>query len=377
MRVAIYVALLVACVAAAPDLTRAALASAAAVLLETLPYAAAAAMLRPLLGRLAPNVVAYAGCGCSTGPGARSIPAAFACAALFGPYVALARWMGAIAVSILQRGSPHRSEHDEPPLLGDLATIALAALLAGAMTVAAPMLALAHRSPLLQCISGVMLGFAAAPCALGGVALASALHAQSPLAAYTMLGVAGVIDLRVWWRARAPHVGGDRTTYATLALACAIVAYEHGASLIHPRMVPALWGCAVFGAYLAIRTKSISAPLQRFVAASLVAIALIGSPPPPPVTTEATLDTLYPGERIDFTGEYQRNAGVARVVRYAITCCRADARPVCIVLAHPIAVIPDAWLKVRGVVQRRGDELVLATTEIRQIAPPTDPFVYL
>jgi hypothetical protein len=114
MRVAIYVALLVACIAAAPELTRAALASAAAVLFETLPFTAAAALLAPLLGRFAPAVVAFAGCGCGPGPGARSIPAAVACAAVFGPHVALARWIAAIAVSSLQRDRVH-VEHDRVP----------------------------------------------------------------------------------------------------------------------------------------------------------------------------------------------------------------------------------------------------------------------
>jgi uncharacterized membrane protein YcgQ (UPF0703/DUF1980 family) len=118
-------------------------------------------------------------------------------------------------------------------------------------------------------------------------------------------------------------------------------------------------------------------PWQRLVAASVVAIVLLGSPPAPQITTEATIDTLYPGEPIDFTGEYQANAAGARVVRYAITCCRADARPVCIALAHPIAIRPDTWVNVHGIVQRRGDALVVATSSIRAVSPPTDPFVYL
>ncbi len=377
MRVAIYVALLVACIAAAPDLTRSALASGAAVLLETLPYAAAAAILRPLLGRFAPHVVSYAGCGCSVGAGARSIPSALACAAMFGPNVAFARWIAAIAVSALRRDSSHAHEHSDAPLISDLATLAPAAALAGAVNVAAPALALAHCSPVVQFIAGATFGFAAAPCALGGVALASALHAQSPIASYATLGVAGIIDLRVWWRAYAPHVNGDRVSYVILALASAIVAYQHGASLIHPRMTPALWGCAVFAIYLAIRSQSVAAPLQRFVATSLLATVLIGSPPPPEVTTEATIDTLYPGERIDFTGTYQTTAEGPQVVRYAITCCRADARPVCIQLAHPLAVTPKTWVNIRGVVQRRGDAFVVAARSAQAVAPPTDPFVYL
>lgn len=377
MRVAIYVALLVACIAAAPDLTRSALASAAAVLLETLPYAAVAAMLRPLLGRFAPHVAAYAGCGCSAGAGARSIPAAVACATIFGPYVALARWIAAIAVSVLLRDGSSAHEHDQAPLLSDLATLTPAALLAGALNVVASALPLAHGSTLLQFIAGAALGFVASPCALGGVALASALHSQSPLAAYAMLGVAGIIDLRVWWRARVSRGHNDRVTYGMLALACAIVAFQHGASLIHPRMTPALWACAAFMTYLAIRSRSIAAPMQRLVAVSLLVVVLIGSPPAPQLSTEATIETLYPGEQIDFTGEYQSLTDGARVIRYAITCCRADARPVCIVLARPLALARNTWVNVRGVVQWRGDALVVAASSLRTVAPPADPFVYL
>ena len=377
MRVAIYVALVVACVAVAPDVTRSALASAAAVLLETLPYAAASSALRPLLGRFAPHVLAYAGCGCSHGAGARSIPAAIACAAVFGPFVAVARWIAAIVVNTLRRNASHAHDRDDAPIVSDLTTLAPAAVLAGVINVAASALSLSHCSAPVQLIAGVTFGFIAAPCALGGVALASALHAQSPLASYAMLGVAGIVDLRVWWRPRTRRAYGDRATYAMLALSCAIVAYQHGASLIHPRLTLVLWGCTVYVLYLAIRSQSVTAPVQRLVAASLVAAVLTGSPPPPEITTEAAIDALYPGERIDFTGEYQTSANGARVVRYGITCCRADARPVCIPLANQLAIHRGAWVNVRGTVRRRGDALVVAASSIRQVAPPIDPFVYL
>lgn len=373
MRVAIYVALLVACIAVAPDTTRAAVASAAAVLFETLPYAAAAAILAPLLGRFAPTVVAYAGCGCGNGPGARSIPAAIACGALFGPYVALARWVGAIAVAALRRdGTVHEQAHGET-LLHDLAQIAPAALLAGVLNVAAPALALAHRSIGLQVVIGAVLGFAGAPCALGGVALASALRAQSPIASCVILCIAGIGDLRVWWSPPALHVRGDRATYAMLAVACSVIAYGHGAALVHPRMTMPLWGCAVLSAYLAFRSRGCGSAAQRVVAGLLVTTSILGSPPPPPIATEATLDTLYPGERIEFTGVYE----TPHLVRYAITCCRADAHPVAIVLAHRLDARAGSWLSINGVVRRQGDTLVVDADRIERVAPPADPFVYL
>ncbi len=378
MRAAIYVALLVACIAAAPEFTRAVLASAAAVLFEMLPYAAATAVLAPILGRFAGTVLAYAGCGCSSGPGARSIPAALACAMVFGPHVALARWLTAIGVAAV-RASPSAHEHRSAPLVHELATLAPAALFAGVLTVAAPSLAIGQRTPALQVVAGVLLGFFAAPCALGGIALASSLHAQSALATSAMLCVAGIVDVRVWWKSHASHARPDRTTYALLALACGIVAFQHGATLVHPRMTLPLCCCAAVCAILAFRRNIAAARLPRVIAAALVIVALLGSPPPPLVATEATLDTLYPGERVEFTGAYEPRAGRAQVVRYAITCCRADARPVGVELANApaISISPGMWISVRGVVQRRGDQLMLVAERITRVAPPADPFVYL
>ncbi len=377
MRAAIYVALLVACIAAAPELTRTVVASSAAVVFETLPYVAAATLLAPLFGRFAPSISAFAGCGCSNGPGARSIPAALACAALFGPYVALARWIAAAAVATVRGRSSCRNHDAGPPLLGDLAALAPAAVLAGVLNALAPAVALAHRSPLMQIAAGATLGFAATPCALGGIALASSLHAQSPLASAAMLCVAGILDLRVWWQPHFVRVRRDGATYAIIALACAIVAYEHGASLVHPRLTLPLWCAAAVCAHLALRSSNSAAASQRMFAALLAAVAFLGAPPPPYVATEATLDTIYPGERIDFTGAYEASTGAPHVIRYAITCCRADARPVGIALANDLRVVSGTWVNVVGVVRRHGDELVVAAARITQVAPPADPFVYL
>ena len=376
MRVAIYVAVLVACIAAAPELTRAALACAAAVLFETLPYAAAAAMLAPILGRFAPGVVGYAGCGCGAGPGARSIPATVACAAVFGPYVAFTRWIAAIAVSFAGRGRAHAG-HGRAPVLDDLAQLAPAALFSGVLTIATPALDIARWEPAFQILSGVVIGFAASPCALGGIAVASVLRAQSPLAAASMLCVAGIVDLRVWWKPHHIQLQRDRATYALLATACAVVAYEHGAMLVHPRMIVPLWACAVFCAYLALRSPNGAAASFRLAGALLLMVSLTGSPPPAASATEGAIDTLYPGENISFTGRYLADDNRPRLVRYAITCCRADARPVAIQLSQRARANSGDWLCVHGVVTRRGDALVVDAGGITVVAPPADPFVYL
>jgi hypothetical protein len=374
MRAAIYVALFVACAAAAPVQTRAVLESAASVLFETLPYVAGAALLRPMLGRFAPAALAFAGCGCGRGPGARSIPAAIAAAALFGPAVAGARFVGACVIARLRS---YDDEHDDASILADVTALALPALLCGILVSVAPLVDLSHQRSIVQLALGATLGFTAAPCALGGVALAAALRTQSPLASAAALAITGIVDMRVWWRAGHKHATPDRVAYALLAVACVVVAYRHGATLVHPRMTLPLWGSAIFFAILAARTPVLAAPTQRAIAAALISAAILGSTPPPATATATTLDDAYPGERVDFTGTYD-SSGVPRVVRYAITCCRADARPVTLRLARRINYDSGAWLHVSGSLSQtaRGD-LVLEPASVTRVATPVDPFVYL
>ena len=80
--------------------------------------------------------------------------------------------------------------------LGEFATLLPSALLAGAATQVAAAIDPAKLSPLLGAAAGALLGFAAAPCGLGAIAVAGALRAQAPIAAAAFLCVAGIIDLR-------------------------------------------------------------------------------------------------------------------------------------------------------------------------------------
>lgn len=114
-------------------------------------------------------------------------------------------------------------------------------------------------------------------------------------------------------------------------------------------------------------------PFVRAIALALVAVAVIGSPAPQDTANEATLAQLYPGERIDFTGVYEV-APSPRLVRFAITCCRADARPVSLPLARALSL--RGWVRLRGVVVRIHGELAVETDDARGIAPPSDPFIY-
>ena len=69
----------------------------------------------------------------------------------------------------------------------------------------------------------------------------------------------------------------------------------------------------------------------------MLAGVMVAAPPPAYTMTETTLTDLFPGERLDFTGRLARNGDSAALVRYAITCCRADATPVAVdsPLLHP------------------------------------------
>ncbi|MGC2407270.1 MAG: hypothetical protein WA431_12750 [Candidatus Cybelea sp.] len=64
------------------------------------------------------------------------------------------------------------------------------------------------------------------------------------------------------------------------------------------------------------------------------------------------------------------------MVRYAITCCRADAAPVAVRLDRTPRFPAGTWLRVEGSVENVNGELRLITTRIERITPPTDPFIY-
>src|SRR5271165_6598067 len=109
MRVAMYVAGALAFAALDPLRGQNALASAAGIILECLPYLCASAVLAPLLRIRARTLLAYAGCGCGTGPSARSIPAAIAVAWLFGPWIAFGRLIAASLIA--RRGAEDAHVH--------------------------------------------------------------------------------------------------------------------------------------------------------------------------------------------------------------------------------------------------------------------------
>ena len=377
MRTALYAAAALAVAAASsPSLLTGAVAAAASALLESVPFLLAGTVLQMLFRD--DRLVAYAGCGCVRGPSARSIPAAIATALVFGMWVALARFVAAsvVATIVARRSDSHVCGAQRPLLLDDLASLLVAALLAGCAT-QLPAYVDVHALPsAIALLAGVVLGFFAAPCALGAVAIAAALHARAPEAAAAFLCVAGIVDLRAVSDHRESRTGADATAYLVLAAALTIVAARHGEALVRPGIAPLLALCAVVALLCAARYRTKRGPTARFAPALMLAGALISAPAPPYSATETTLADIFPGERLDFTGRLTRTGDYAALVRYAITCCRADAAPVVIRLCAVPRLRAGTWVRASGNVENVASDFRLRVSRLYAVPPPGDPFIY-
>jgi len=364
--------LAIAFAAVAPQTTMTVGAGAASVLLESLPYLVLAAIVEPLAGRYAHALVAYAGCGCAAGPSARSIPAAIATMALFGAPVAIARVIAASATSRFVHAHDHGARGG---VLGELVSLAPAALLSSTVMSALPSLPAHGLPPLLLFAGGAVLGLAASPCALGGVAVAASLHARAPLAAVGVLCTAGIFPMLRRRHGLGPR--HDPWSYLMLAICCTVIAARHGGGLVHPRMtIPlALTACAC--AFFAWRFRAHLSAASRTIAAATLAAVIVGAPAPTYRATETTLAGGFAGERIDFTGVAAADHGRSALVRYAITCCRADAAPVALMLDRNLAGMNGRWIHASGTLESHDDALRLHVVRLTPVTPPTDPFVYL
>ncbi len=356
-----------------PETVREVLATASATLFESTPFILAASLAGrwTRAGRLLPLL----GCGCGGGPAARSMPAAAATWLAFGPWVALARWVAAMLVGrALERG---RCEHGASgSSLDALAGVLPYALVAG---VAAHLLALTGTNVpggATGVAIGAALGIALAPCGLGVVGIAGALRAVAPASAIGFLCVAGILDARTFARSHARSGGHDGTAYALLGLACGFIASRGGAALVHPRFTIALWCCAVAFAVLAWQYRRSHAIAPMLAPAAMCAALILGAPPPPYRATATTLGDAFAGESLTFEGIVTRRNGATALVRYAITCCRADAAPIVIRLAHDVRAPDGAWLDARGTLEDRAGDLRLRADSVTPAAPPGDPFIY-
>jgi hypothetical protein len=350
------------------------LVTSAATLFESAPFILAAAVFAHLPLRWSSRIVPYLGCGCGAGPSARSLPAAAATCLVFGPLVAGARLAAAVAV---EHCLPHPSScaHRSDSFLAQLATIVpLAAIGAGVATFGEGLFGM-HAPPAGAFIGGALAAFVMSPCGIGTVGLAAALRNTLPASAAAFLCVAGIFDLRTWIRAPHRHGQHDALAYALTAVACLLVAARGGAALVHPKIAFALWPCAFVCAMLAYGNRREQNARLRIGPAILLAGAVLAAPPPEYHATETSLVDAFAGERVDFTGLVSQTGDATTLVRYAITCCRADAAPVAIRLAaHEPAA--HGWMHARGVLVQTSGGLRLRADSLHAISPPSDPFVY-
>jgi hypothetical protein len=357
-----------------PDAVRSALAAAASALFEATPFVFAGAIFSSLFRRC-DGLVPYLGCGCGCGPGARSVPAAAATWLLFGPAIAVARFLAALAAARIFR-APIVHANAPPEPLRELAGILPAAILAGAAMQIGAVFDLARLSPAAAAAVGAALGFAAAPCGLGAVALGGALRIHAPWAAGAFLCIAGIADVRAFSHGRQTRADDDAFGYVLLAVALAIVASRHGDALVHPLFTIALGCCACAALLFAFLRRRVSCASARLGPALMLAGALVGAPPPEYRATETTLTDLFPGEQLTFSGALAREGTASAIVRYAITCCRADAAPIAVRLDRTPLYPAGTWLRVDGQIEVAASGVRLMARRIERIAAPSDPFVY-
>ncbi len=374
MRRAIYVAAACALALWQPETTRMLLASAASVLFEATPYLVGTALLARI-ARRALWLLPYAGCGCGGGPSARSIPATLATAAIFGPWIALARF--AAAASAAHTVVRRHGHDEEETILGALVRLVPSAAMAAAAALVLPVLHVGALPNLVQFVCGAAFGFVASPCALGAAAIGAAVRAHSAYAAFGFLCVAGIVDVQtIFGSHRHEHnMDRDAIAYAVLAFASGLLAYEHGAALVHPHIAIALAAASAALPFQARPSSGGGHPARLVVALMLFAV-VAGAPQPEYVASETTLTDAFAGEHVDFTGVLARSAASATLVRYAITCCRADAQPVMLALRVPPPFPNHTWLHATGILERSKGELVLRADYLEPVAPPSDPFTY-
>ncbi len=352
------------------------LVTSAATLFESAPFILAALVLTQTPVRWNARLDAYLGCGCGVGPSARSLPAAAATCLVFGPLVAGARLAGALLIERLQRARRICDHEHHRSLLAELHVIAPVAALGACAALILPAIVPTHAPASVSFVAGALFAFVTAPCALGAVGLAAAMRSAMPLTAAGFLCVAGILDVRSWMRRGSTHASHDALAYALVALACALVAAHGGGGLVHPKLAVALWPCAGAAAWFAWRYRTHVCGKMRAAPIVMLAGALLSAPLPHYHATETTLADAFAGERVDFTGVLTRTGSAATLVRYAITCCRADAAPIVVRLLQAPGTTVRGWVHARGVMVARGSDLRLRAEQLQMIGAPADPFVY-
>jgi hypothetical protein len=347
--------------------------NAAAMLLESAPFILAGAIALRAPWRWSRHIAAYLGCGCGAGPSARSLPAAAAAWMTFGPLIAATRLGSAILIErVLRRRD---CAHAGSSVLAQLAGIVPLAIAGAILVPFYPAILGAHAPHAIVFAAAAMMAFISSPCGLGTIGIAAIARSAAPAAAAGFLCVAGIVDLRTFARVRGPRDGHDCLAYALAAIACTLVATRSGAALVNPKIALALWPCAVVFAYLTFRYRRQTCAVLRVGPAIMVAGCVLTAPAPVYRATETTLSDAFAGENIDFTGVVVRSANTTALVRYAITCCRADAAPI-VIRVDSAPKLRHGWAHARGTLVQRSDGLRLHVDSIEPVSAPADPFVY-
>jgi hypothetical protein len=346
----------------------------AAALFESAPFIVAAWMLTHTRLRRCAWMVPYLGCGCGTGPSARSLAAFAFTWVAFGPAIAAARFAAACGVARALR-SPQPC-CDRATALNELARMLPPAIGAGAVALLAPLLFPAHAWAPAAFALGAIAAFIAAPCGTGAVALAAALKTACAPAAFGFLCVAGIADLRALQRSPSETSGGhDTFAYAVAAAACALLAAQRAHGIVHPRLLPLLALAAAAFAFLAWRYRAQQDAALRAAPLLMFGAALIAAPPPEYHATQTSLAQAFAGERLDFTGIITQTGNATTLVRYAITCCRADAAPIVVRLERSRRDL-QGWVHAGGTFVQGAEGLELRTALLRSVPAPPDAFVY-
>jgi hypothetical protein len=347
--------------------------NAAAMLLESAPFVLAGAIAVRVPWRWSGRAAAYLGCGCGAGPSARSLPAAAAAWITFGPLVAIARLAGAILMECALR--KRDCAHAGSSVLTQLGGIWPLAIAGAILVPLFPAIAGAHAPQAILFAAAALAAFVSSPCGVGTIGIAAIARSTAPAAAAGLLCVAGIVDMRAFVRARRSPNGHDCLAYALASLACVLVAMRGGAALVNPKIALALWPCAVAFAYLTVRYRRQTCAALRVAPAIMLTGCVLAAPAPIYRATETTLSDAFAGERIDFTGIVVRSANATALVRYSITCCRADAAPIAIRFDSP-PKLRRGWAHVRGTLVQRREGLRLRADSIDPVSAPADPFVY-
>ena len=347
-------------------------AAAASTLFESIPFILAAAFARRLAPKCGETLAALLSCGCTRAAGARSVAVLGLTALTFGPLIAVARFIAALIVAHQLRNEDCAS-HRSP--LAEVAALLPYAVVGSIATATIGQSLRMHLNAFAGAVLGAAIGFTA-PCTLGAVALATTLRHVSMPVSIGILTIAGICNLRTLKRGAADEDRHDAFAYLIGAAACAALAESYGATLLNPRFTIALWVSA--GALL---TLTCIYRHQRHAALRwapvLMAIGAFLSHASPLYTlTETTLSDAAPGDAINFRGVLARDAHQDALVRYAITCCRADAQPVAVRLEHPLGARAGEWIAAHGMLITASSGLVLRVQTFRKMDSPNDPFIY-